>query len=41
MLQAALKWEVLPYIKRAPSPEDRVQVLDLDPVEKTFAASVS
>ena len=41
ILRAALRWEVLPYPKREPSPEDRVQVLDLDPVAKTFAASVS
>ena len=40
-LRAALRWEVLPYPKREPSPEDRVQVVNLDPVPKTFAASVS
>lgn len=40
-LRAALRWEVLPYKKREPSPEDRVQVVNLDPVPKTFAASVS
>ena len=39
-LRAALKWDVLPYPKREPSPEDRVQVVNLDPVPKTFAASV-
>jgi hypothetical protein len=41
LLRAALRWEVLPYPKREPSPEDRVQVVNLDPVSKTFAASVS
>jgi hypothetical protein len=41
ILRAALKWEVLPYLKREPSPEDRVQVVDLDPAAKAFAASVS
>jgi hypothetical protein len=41
ILRAALRWEVLPYPKRAPSPEDRAQALDLDPAPKTFAASVS
>jgi hypothetical protein len=41
ILRAALKWEVLPYPAPANSPEDRVQVLDLDPVPKTFAASLS
>lgn len=40
-LRAALRWEVLPYLKREQSSEDRAQVLDLDPVPKTFAASVS
>jgi hypothetical protein len=39
ILRAALKWEVLPYPAPASSPEDRVQVLDLDPVPKTFAAA--
>jgi hypothetical protein len=37
MLQAALKWEVLPYLKRAPSPGDHIQVPD--PAAKAFAAS--
>jgi hypothetical protein len=41
ILRAALKWEVLPYLKRKSSPEDRVRVVDLDPVPKTFAASTS
>jgi len=40
-LRAALRWETLPYPKRAPSSEDRVQVLDLDLVPKTFAASAT
>ena len=39
LLRAALRWEVLPYQKRAQSPENRVQVVDLDPVPKSFAAS--
>ena len=41
ILKAALRWEVLPCPKRAQSSEDRVQVVDLDPVPMTFAASVS
>jgi hypothetical protein len=41
LLRSALRWEVLPYPKRAPSPENEIQVIDLDPVPKTFAASVS
>jgi hypothetical protein len=41
ILRAALRWEVLPYPKRAQLPEDRVQVVDLDPIPKTLAASVS
>jgi len=40
-LRAALRWDVLPYPKREPSSEDDVQVVNLDPVPKTFAASVS
>jgi hypothetical protein len=40
-LRKALQWTAEPYPKREPSPEDRVQVVDLDPVPKTFAASVS
>jgi hypothetical protein len=39
ILRAALTWEVLPYPKREPSPEDRVQVVDLDPVPTTLAAA--
>ena len=39
ILRAALKWDVLPYPKREPSPEDRVQVVNLDPAAKAFAAS--
>jgi hypothetical protein len=38
ILRAALRWEVLPYMKRMQSLEDRVQVVNLDPVPKTFAA---
>lgn len=41
ILRAALRWEVLPYLKRVQSSEDRVQVVDLDPAPKTLAASVS
>jgi len=41
MLRAALKWDVLPYPKREPSPEDRAHVVNLDPIAKTFAASAS
>jgi hypothetical protein len=39
ILRAALRWEVLPYPKRAQSPEDRVQVVDLDSAPTTFAAA--
>ncbi len=39
ILRAALRWEVLPYPKRAQSPEDRVQGVDLDPVPTTFTAA--
>jgi hypothetical protein len=41
LLRAALRWEVLPYQKRVQSPEDRVQVVDLDPAAKAFAASAT
>jgi hypothetical protein len=41
ILRRALRWEVLSYPKRPPSPEDRIQIVDLDPVPKTFAESVS
>ena len=37
-LQKALRWKVMPFQKQEPSPEDRVQVVNLDPVPKTFAA---
>lgn len=39
ILRAALRWEVLPYLKRVQLPEDHVRVVDLDPVPTTFAAS--
>jgi hypothetical protein len=39
ILRAALRWEVLPYPKREQSPEDHLQVVDLDPVPTTVAAS--
>jgi hypothetical protein len=39
ILRAALTWEVLAYPKRKPSPEDSVQIVDLDPVPATFAAA--
>jgi hypothetical protein len=35
----ALRWQTFPYPKREPSAQDRVQVADLDPVPKTFAAA--
>jgi len=38
ILRRALKWEVMDYPKGAQSPEDRVQVVDLDPIPKAFAA---
>jgi hypothetical protein len=37
-LRKALRWAVEPYPKRTPSSEDRVQVANLNPVPKTFAA---
>ena len=40
-LRAALRWEVLPYLKREQSSEDRTQVVDLDPLPATFAAASS
>ena len=39
ILRRALRWEVIEYPKRAQSPEDRVQVVDLDPVPESFAAA--
>ena len=39
ILRRALRWEVLPYLKREPSPEDRVKVVDLDPFPATLAAA--
>jgi hypothetical protein len=39
ILRAALKWNVMEYPKRPQSPEDRVQVVGLDPVPTTFAAA--
>ncbi len=39
ILRGALRWQVLPYPKRSPSPENQIQVIDLDPVPKTFAAA--
>ena len=41
LLRDALRWEVLPYAKREPSPENQIQVMKSDPVAKAFAASVS
>jgi hypothetical protein len=41
MLRRALKWEVSPFPQQKPSQEDRAQVVNLDPIPKTFAASVS
>ena len=35
-----LRWQTFPYPKRELSPEDRVQVVDLDPVPKTLTAGV-
>lgn len=39
ILRRALRWEVMEYPKREPSTEDRVQVVDLDPIPTTFAAA--
>ncbi len=41
ILHRALRWKVLPYPKRAFSPENEVQVPDLDPVDVPFAGSLS
>ena len=41
ILRRALRWEVMEYPKREPSSEDRVRVVDLDPLPKTFAVSAS
>ena len=41
VLRAALRWQVMEYPKETRSSEDRVQVVNLDPVPKSFAASVS
>jgi hypothetical protein len=41
ILRRALRWEVMEYPKRKQSPEDRVQVVDLDPIPTTLAAFVS
>lgn len=41
VLRAALRWQVLEYPKQAPPREDRVQVVNLNPVPKTFAASAT
>jgi hypothetical protein len=38
ILRRALRWNVMEYPKRSSSPEDCVQVLDVDPEPKTFAA---
>jgi hypothetical protein len=40
ILRRALRWKVFSFPKRAQSPEERIQDVDLDPVP-TFAASVS
>jgi hypothetical protein len=39
ILRRALRWEVMEYPKREPSPQDRVPVVDLNPVPTTFAAA--
>lgn len=39
ILRAALKWEVLPYLKRPQSPEGRAPVVDLDPIPTTVASA--
>lgn len=41
VLRAALRWEVMEYPNQEASPEDCVQVVDLDPVAKAFAASAT
>jgi hypothetical protein len=41
VLRAALRWQVLEYPKQAAPQEDRVQVANLNPVPKTFAASAT
>ncbi|MGB7437451.1 MAG: hypothetical protein WBW49_18705 [Candidatus Acidiferrum sp.] len=39
ILRRALRWEVMEYPKREPSPEARVQVVDPDPIPTTFVAA--
>jgi hypothetical protein len=41
ILRRALRWEVMEYPKREPLPENQVQVVNLDPLPKTFAVSAS
>jgi hypothetical protein len=41
VLRAALRWQVMEYPKQSSSPEDRVQIVDLDPAANAFAASTS
>jgi hypothetical protein len=41
ILRRALRWEERKFPSQTPRPQDRVQVVDLDPVPTTFAASVS
>ena len=40
VLRRALRWDVMEYPKRETSPQDRVQVVDLDPVPKTIRCCV-
>ena len=39
ILRRALRWEVCSFLSQTPSPEDRVQVVDLGRVPTTFAAA--
>ncbi len=38
VLRNALRWQVVPFPKRAPSPENNVQVLDLGPAPESVAS---
>lgn len=40
ILRRALRWEVMEYPKQQPSPQGRVQVVDLDPVRKTASVAL-
>ena len=39
ILRRALRWEVMEYLKAETSSQDRVQIVDLDPIPETSAAA--